>query len=333
MAKLTLTDIAAGYALIATINANNAAIETALENTLSRDGTAPNTMSADLDMNSQQITNLIDPTSDAHAARKKYVDDQVTAVSTASGSFSEALAYSFTNQIKFLGDDLGIRIGNAADTNYIDIMWDSINSETQIIGDTDGDVLKFENLNVRIGTGRQFRVWDSDENSYFQIQHDGTDVLFNGSVTTDLTLSGFTAINLGSADLEDYGTAAGLVIRGSFTGTGTGMTTSPTGTINYTIIDNVCTLSCDTSIQGTSNSTAYTITGLPAAVVPTGDKAPVTTILDNTTTELPCVMNVDNATSALVFRPWTGTTFLSTGFTASGTKGISGGWTISYPLI
>jgi hypothetical protein len=40
------------------INANNAAIVTALDNTLSRDGTTPNTMGSNLDMNSHRITNL-----------------------------------------------------------------------------------------------------------------------------------------------------------------------------------------------------------------------------------------------------------------------------------
>lgn len=60
MAKLTLTDITAGYGANTTLNANNALIETALENTLSRDGTAPNTMGANLDMNSNKIVNLTD---------------------------------------------------------------------------------------------------------------------------------------------------------------------------------------------------------------------------------------------------------------------------------
>ena len=56
MAKLTLADLASltnQTSAIALINANNALIETALENTLSRDGTTPNTMGADLDMNSK----------------------------------------------------------------------------------------------------------------------------------------------------------------------------------------------------------------------------------------------------------------------------------------
>jgi hypothetical protein len=46
-----------------TINSNSAATETALENTLSRDGTLPNQMMSDLDMNSNQILNLPFPSS------------------------------------------------------------------------------------------------------------------------------------------------------------------------------------------------------------------------------------------------------------------------------
>ncbi len=64
MTKLTLNNIGAGTAFqtaIATINANNDAIETAMDNTLSRDGTIPNTMTDTLDMNSQQIVNLPQP--------------------------------------------------------------------------------------------------------------------------------------------------------------------------------------------------------------------------------------------------------------------------------
>jgi hypothetical protein len=77
MAKLTLSDLASlanQASAIATINANNALIETALENTLSRDGTSPNGMGADLDMNSNSIINLPDPVSDQEAATKSYVD-------------------------------------------------------------------------------------------------------------------------------------------------------------------------------------------------------------------------------------------------------------------
>lgn len=46
---------------VATINANMAAITAAMDNTLSRDGTSPNTMGSNFDMNSFQILNLPAP--------------------------------------------------------------------------------------------------------------------------------------------------------------------------------------------------------------------------------------------------------------------------------
>lgn len=71
MAKLSLTDIQSGYAFIATYNANNALVEAALENTLSRDGTTPNTLSAAMDMNSQLLTNLADAVGNQDAVTLK----------------------------------------------------------------------------------------------------------------------------------------------------------------------------------------------------------------------------------------------------------------------
>lgn len=69
MAKLTLNDIASGYGSSAKINSNNDLIEAAVENTLSLDGTTPNAMQADLDMNGNELLNLAAPTSDNSAAR------------------------------------------------------------------------------------------------------------------------------------------------------------------------------------------------------------------------------------------------------------------------
>jgi hypothetical protein len=58
VAKITLQSITAAFSSISKLNANFSAIATAFENTLSRDGTSPNAMSADLDMNSNRILNL-----------------------------------------------------------------------------------------------------------------------------------------------------------------------------------------------------------------------------------------------------------------------------------
>lgn len=66
MAKLTLTDLASTQAnsIVTAVNNNNTLIEAAIENTLSRDGTSPNEMNADIDMNSNRVFNLPDATTD-----------------------------------------------------------------------------------------------------------------------------------------------------------------------------------------------------------------------------------------------------------------------------
>lgn len=97
MAKLVLDDLANlrnETTVVARINSNLQKIEDALENTLSRDGTSPNTMQAALDMNSHQITHVADPDTSTDAANKAYVDDAIlTAISEASEFGEPNLSY------------------------------------------------------------------------------------------------------------------------------------------------------------------------------------------------------------------------------------------------
>lgn len=95
MAKLTTTDLAVSFASGShtTINNNFAAVETAMEKTLSRDGTSPNTMEASLDMNSNRIINLPEPVSDHEPARlvdlvNIYTGDVGLATTTSDGLMS-----------------------------------------------------------------------------------------------------------------------------------------------------------------------------------------------------------------------------------------------------
>jgi hypothetical protein len=79
MTKLVLNDIASltnEQAALAALNSNSQAIETWSDSVLSRDGTVPNQMSADLDMNSNQILNIGDPL-DMNGARIVGLDDAV----------------------------------------------------------------------------------------------------------------------------------------------------------------------------------------------------------------------------------------------------------------
>jgi hypothetical protein len=72
MAKIDLADVAqlnTGGPLVANVlNANNAKIVAAMERTLSRDGTAPNDMQVDLDLNGHTIYSVRVRPSDRHNA-------------------------------------------------------------------------------------------------------------------------------------------------------------------------------------------------------------------------------------------------------------------------
>jgi hypothetical protein len=135
------------------------------------------------------------------------------------------------------------------------------------------------------------------------------------------------------------------VTTGSFTGTLSGFSgAAPTGPINYTIIGNnttggVCFLTtASIGITGTSNSTSMSMSGLPAACTPaTGSPDVMCIALNNSNIVLAEVFII---TGGLFFNPCKTTTganpqftsFVSSGWTASGTKGINQGWTISYTL-
>lgn len=78
MPKVPLNDLSSlanETSAIASINSNNSAIEEGFNNTLSRDGTSPNTMEAQLDMNQRRIVNVPTvPLSNTDVASKYYVD-------------------------------------------------------------------------------------------------------------------------------------------------------------------------------------------------------------------------------------------------------------------
>lgn len=83
MSKVTLTDLANlqnETTAVNAINDNNATIEVAFDNTLSRDGTLPNTMGSNLDMNANQILNLPAPATPASPARLQDVVSGATII-------------------------------------------------------------------------------------------------------------------------------------------------------------------------------------------------------------------------------------------------------------
>jgi len=96
MSKISLTDLANlqnETTAVNAINANNATLKTASDNTLSRDGTSPNTMNASLDMNNNQILNLPQPLTSASPVRLQDVQTGGTITNIpAGGTTGQVLA-------------------------------------------------------------------------------------------------------------------------------------------------------------------------------------------------------------------------------------------------
>lgn len=151
---------------------------------------------------------------------------------------------------------------------------------------------------------------------------------FGGSVAVKGTLSvyGVTAASFLTLTYD----------QGSFTPTWTGFTSSPGGTLFWTRIGATVTLFTNAAITGTSNATTMTITNLPAEIQPTRDCGiPVLGMEDNGT-QNQFGQAVASHSGTITFSLMQANT--STGviqphlFTASGTKGFSGGFSMTYGL-
>lgn len=93
MSKLTVSNINSRYASVAALNNNFNAVVDAIENTLSRDGTSPNQMEANIDMNDNRIVNLPDPSTDGEPATKGWIEGLPdTAASSAAAAEASATA-------------------------------------------------------------------------------------------------------------------------------------------------------------------------------------------------------------------------------------------------
>lgn len=100
MSKIeTLSPINASYTGISKLNGHLEKVTTAFQNTLSRDGSTPNHMDADIDMNDNQLINVGDPLLDGHAATKRYVDnvafgDNLAAILATTGNVRRLTTYA-----------------------------------------------------------------------------------------------------------------------------------------------------------------------------------------------------------------------------------------------
>lgn len=119
-----------------------------------------------------------------------------------------------------------------------------------------------------------------------------------------------------SGALPDYwGTASWAVKQSAYTATATGMTTSPTGSVNYSVVGNTVTLDIP-SITGTSNTTACTLTGGPVDIRPAADKDVLIRVSDSGITQLGFAKIKTTGVIELY------STVAGNAFSGSGTKGV-----------
>jgi len=113
MSKITLNDLVNlqnETSAVTIINGNNQTLETAFDNTLSRDGTSPNTMGASIDMNSNPILNLPTATTNAEPVTLA----QLNAVTVAAGNVP---AGGTTGQKLTKNSNTSFDFGWASETN------------------------------------------------------------------------------------------------------------------------------------------------------------------------------------------------------------------------
>jgi len=167
---------------------------------------------------------------------------------------------------------------------------------------------------VEDGNGRvhPYTVKWGQTDSCASIANRHTGAMHNISSSTD----GLIVYDLASEKLSDSSEVQIIQkgYNGTYTGTLTGCTTSPTGTIRYTKTGDTVTLYIP-SLTATSNTTACTITGMPSHLYPARQQIVVSRIKENSTDEFgSTVVGTDGVLNL-------GTGAASGAFTASGTKG------------
>jgi hypothetical protein len=131
------------------------------------------------------------------------------------------------------------------------------------------------------------------------------------------------------------GAGGSSATTGTFAATATGFSSAPSFNFSYIIQDGIATIYAASggTYTGTSDTTGFSFTGLPAALTPGAAKRVTTLAIDNNITCL-AVASVAGTTMTMLISQVSGanTIFSTTSWTASGVKGLLASFNISYPL-
>ena len=240
--KPGVTTIATGYYSRAALNANFEALNTAFDNTVSRDGSTPNTMSADLDMNSKDVINAV--TIDAE---KLILDGTLMTPSGVDPVFSgtvSAFGASLIDDANASVARTTLGLGTAsttAATDYVAVSGDSMT----------GNLSFGDNNEAIFGTGSDLQIYHDGSNSYIKdagtgsLRLRGTNLRLESSTLVHNFIictegGGVSVFHNDSSKLAT--TSTGITVTGSIEadniGSGSLAAVSPSGTsaVNFTSI-------------------------------------------------------------------------------------------------
>lgn len=220
MTKLTLTDVKNlqnESTVVTTLKQNNDATEAALDNTLSRDGTTPNQMLSNLDMNNYKIINLPDATTDQEPATYSQLNASIAAVDVGAvlqGSYITAVEENTLVNNRVLTGSSNISISDNGPNSAIVI--DATNNVTKYseVGTLQNKTL--DNTNVITVEDVNFTLQDNTDNTK-QAKFDLTNIAtgttktyvlpnINDAITTNnagQTLTNKTLDNSNNITLKD----------------------------------------------------------------------------------------------------------------------------------
>lgn len=282
MAKLTLSDLTSlssnETSAVNTINTNNAAIETALENTLSRDGTTPNTMDADLDMNSNDLLNV--GTVNASSILVGGAAPNLVTTIQWQGAWVTATAYAVNDAVEDSGSSYVCLVAHTSGTFATDLAankWELLaqkGTDGAGSGDVDGPASSTDNSLARFDgtTGKLLKdgaVIGTDVQAYDANNATASSTTTFTNKTFDANGTGNSLSNVDVADLSN-GTDGELITWDASgmpttvaVGTATQVLTSNGVGAAPTFQDNSGGISLDTE-QATSSGSQALFSGIPS---------------------------------------------------------------------